>query len=47
MLNVEVKHWSPLEEVEIDDARFDTEAVSRLSPIVSLAAALAMKQDPN
>lgn len=47
MLNVKVTNWSPLEYVSIDDARFDAEAVKKLSPVTSLAAALAMKQDPN
>jgi type IV pilus assembly protein PilM len=47
MLNVRVTNWSPLEYVGIDDDRFDAEAVKRLSPVASLAAALAMKQDPN
>ncbi len=33
--------------VHVDHARFDAEAVKRLAPISSLAAALAMKKDPN
>jgi type IV pilus assembly protein PilM len=44
---IEVYSWSPLDRVNVDDSRFDTEAVKRLASVSSLAAALAMKQDPN
>ena len=44
---IQVNSWSPLDHVNVDDTRFDTEAVKRLAPVSSLAAALAMKQDPN
>ncbi|MFH1689121.1 MAG: type IV pilus assembly protein PilM [Candidatus Eisenbacteria bacterium] len=44
---IEVHSWSPLDGVFVDDARFDAEAVRRLSSVSSLAAALAMQQDPN
>jgi len=44
---IEVYSWSPLDRVTVDDSRFDTEAVRRLASVSSLAAALAMKQDPN
>jgi len=44
---IPVHIWSPLDCVEVDDARFDSAAVKRLSSVSSLAAALAMKQDPN
>jgi len=44
---IEVVSWSPLDSVHVDEARFDTEAVKRLASVSSLAAALAMKQDPN
>ncbi|MBN2565315.1 MAG: type IV pilus assembly protein PilM [Candidatus Eisenbacteria bacterium] len=47
LLSVEVRIWSPLDDIGIDDARFDAQAVTKLSPVASLAAALAMKQDPN
>jgi len=46
-LGIPVEHWSPLEQVSVDDARFDAGAVAKLSPVTSLAAALAMKPDPN
>jgi type IV pilus assembly protein PilM len=46
-LGVDVRNWSPFELIEIDETRFDGDAVRKLSPIASLAAALAMKQDPN
>lgn len=44
---IEVHKWSPLDGVIVDDARFDAGAVERLSSVSSLAAALAMQQDPN
>ena len=44
---IEVSAWSPLDSVYVDDARFDAEAVKKLASVSSLAAALAMKQDPN
>jgi type IV pilus assembly protein PilM len=44
---IEVASWSPLDSVQVDDARFDADAVKRLASVSSLAAALAMKQDPN
>jgi type IV pilus assembly protein PilM len=44
---LEVHNWSPLDGVLVDDARFDAGAVKRLSSVSSLAAALAMQQDPN
>lgn len=47
MAGLQVVNWSPLDRVHVDDARFDAEAVQRLAPVSSLAAALAMKKDPN
>ncbi len=47
MAGLQVVSWSPLDRVRVDDTRFDAEAVKRLAPISSLAAALAMKKDPN
>jgi type IV pilus assembly protein PilM len=47
MAGLPIARWSPLDSVRIDEARFDGEAVARLSAIASLAAALAMKKDPN
>jgi len=47
MAGFQVVSWSPLDRVRVDDTRFDAEAVKRLAPISSLAAALAMKKDPN
>ncbi|MCK4511101.1 type IV pilus assembly protein PilM [bacterium] len=47
MAGLQVVSWSPLDRVHVDDTRFDAEAVKRLAPISSLAAALAMKKDPN
>ncbi len=47
MAGLQVVSWSPLDGVHVDDARFDAEAVRKLASISSLAAALAMKQDPN
>ncbi len=47
MAGLQVVSWSPLDRVHVDHARFDAEAVKRLAPISSLAAALAMKKDPN
>ena len=47
MAGLQVVNWSPLDRVRVDDTRFDAEAVRRLAPISSLAAALAMKKDPN
>jgi type IV pilus assembly protein PilM len=47
MAGLQVVSWSPLDGVHVDDARFDVEAVRKLASISSLAAALAMKQDPN
>ncbi len=45
MVEVPVERWSPLDDVRVDESRFDAEAVRRLSAVSSLAAALAMKQD--
>ena len=36
-----------LDDVRVDESRFDSDAVERLSAVSSLAAALAMKQDTN
>jgi type IV pilus assembly protein PilM len=47
MVEVPVERWSPLDDVRVDESRFDAEAVRRLSAVSSLAAALAMKQDAN
>ncbi|MEA3409330.1 MAG: type IV pilus assembly protein PilM [Candidatus Eisenbacteria bacterium] len=47
MAGLQVVSWSPLDRVHVDDTRFDAEAVKRLAPVSSLAAALAMKKDPN
>jgi type IV pilus assembly protein PilM len=47
MAGLQVVSWSPLDGVHVDDTRFDAEAVKRLASVSSLAAALAMKQDPN
>ncbi len=47
MAGLQVVSWSPLDRVHVDHTRFDAEAVKRLAPISSLAAALAMKKDPN
>lgn len=47
MAGLPISRWSPLDRVHVDDTRFDTEAVGRLSAITSLAAALAMKKDPS
>jgi type IV pilus assembly protein PilM len=44
---IEVQSWSPLDRVEVNESRFDMEAVRRLASVSSLAAALAMKPDPN
>jgi type IV pilus assembly protein PilM len=44
---IEVRSWSPLDHVAVDESRFDIEAVKRLASVSSLAAALAMKPDPN
>ena len=44
---LEAHSWSPLDNVQVDESRFDVEAVRRLASVSSLAAALAMKQDPN
>ena len=44
-VGIPVERWSPLDDVKVDEARFDVNAVSRLSSVTSLAAALAMKQD--
>lgn len=44
---LQVINWSPLDSVTIDESRFDVEAVRRLSSVSSLAAALAMRKDPN
>ena len=47
MAGLQVVSWSPLDGVHVDDTRFDAEAVNRLASVSSLAAALAMKRDPN
>lgn len=47
MAGMQVERWSPLDDVRVDGARFDTEAVGKLSSVTSLAAALAMKSDPS
>ena len=47
MAGLQVVSWSPLDRVHVDDARFDADAVKRLASVSSLAAALAMKKDPN
>jgi type IV pilus assembly protein PilM len=44
---LQVVNWSPLNSVHIDETRFDVEAVHRLASVSSLAAALAMRKDPN
>jgi type IV pilus assembly protein PilM len=46
MAGLQVVSWSPLDRVHVDDTRFDAEAVKKLAPISSLAAALAMEKDP-
>lgn len=47
MAGLPITRWSPLDSIQVNESRFDTEAVNRLSAIASLAAALAMKKDPN
>jgi type IV pilus assembly protein PilM len=44
---LQVLKWSPLDSVHVDEKRFDVGAVQRLSSVSSLAAALAMRKDPN
>jgi type IV pilus assembly protein PilM len=44
---LEVVNWSPLDSVHVDETRFDVDAVNRLASVSSLAAALAMRKDPN
>jgi type IV pilus assembly protein PilM len=45
--DTEVEHWSPLDSLDIDGSRFGPEQVGKLTPFLSVAAALAMKEDPN
>ncbi len=42
---LEVSLWSPLEDVHVDEGRFDRTTVNDLAPFVALASALAMTQD--
>ncbi len=42
---LEVSLWSPLEDVQVDEARFDRTTVNDLAPFVALASALAMTED--
>jgi len=42
-----VRPWSALDRVKIDESRFDRAAVNELAAFVSLAAALASKEDTN
>jgi type IV pilus assembly protein PilM len=42
-----VRPWSALDRMRIDESRFDRSAVNELSAFVSLAAALASKEDTN
>jgi len=42
-----VRPWSALDRMRIDESRFDRAAVSELSAFVSLAAALATREDAN
>jgi type IV pilus assembly protein PilM len=44
-LGIPVELWSPLDDVQVDEERFDLPSISQLAPIVALAAALAMKED--
>jgi len=44
-LAIPVAHWSPLDDVHVDPARFDEPSVQQLSPYLALATALAMQQD--
>lgn len=45
-LEIEVEHWNPFKDVNIDSERFDNGLIERLRPSMSLAVALAMKDDP-
>jgi type IV pilus assembly protein PilM len=44
-LEIPVEHWSPIDDVRVDSARFDLPSVEQLSPFVALATALAMQED--
>lgn len=44
---VGIEPWSPLDRIEINSSRFDPALVEELAPFVSLAVALAMKEDPH
>jgi type IV pilus assembly protein PilM len=46
-LEIPVEPWSPIEDVRVDAARFDVPSVEQLAPFVSLATALAMREDAN
>lgn len=45
-VGIEVDEWDPLDNIRIDESRFEDGFVERLRNFMSLAVALAMKSDP-